>query len=413
MTAPTISTISPTEGHTGGRTLVEITGTNFRLPTAPPATGMTSDPASSVRVKFGTVAASGVAVFSSTLLSCLTPETDERVIEFAWVVVASTNTFAATGHGLTDGTPIRLVADGGLLPTPLEGDRAYFVRDKTTNAFKVAESVGGTAVDVTADGSGKARAIGSYSVTVENIDDDGDLITGETVTKTDAFTFRRPDLGQESELARVVRALLRMLKRQILENVHFATHTDYDADTGDLNAIAFVQRLPALVVANLEVPDDRDYFVEGEQDFEAGAGRFIARRPPVVAMIRFDLIGVSDDPVENLNLLQATRIFFRKNPRITLDRSSTDPTLGAVSYDLECALGGPVTVTRGADAVNVQSFSGEVRIRGVLLEDMPGITTSKPAGIPAHLPHEATTDFGHVSADGPEAVDLDTQRKND
>lgn len=413
MATPTIASVTPAEGHTGGRTLVEIVGTNFRLPTAPAPTGPTSAPPPSVRVKFGTAEASNVAVFSSSLLSCLTPENDERAIEFAWSVVATTDTFTAAAHGLPNGTPIRLVADGGPLPSPLEASRAYFVRDSAADSFKVAESTGGAAVDVSADGLGVARVIGPYSVTVENVDDDGVLIPTETVTKADAFTFRRPDFGQESELARVVRALLRMLKRQILENVHFATHTDYDAETGDLNAIAFVQRLPALVVANLEVPDDRDYFVEGDQDFDAGAGRFVSRRPPVVSMIRFDLIGVSDDPIESLNLLQAVRIFFRKNPRISLDRDGADPSLGKVAYDLEAVLGGPVTVTRGADAVNVQSFSGEVRIRGVLLEDMPGITSAKPAGIPAHLPHEATKAFGHVSADGPEAVEVVGQGKGD
>lgn len=413
MATPTIANVTPAEGHTGGRTLVEITGTGFRLPTSPAPTGPTSAPPPSVRVTFGTVAASNVAIFSSTLLSCLTPENDERTIELAWSVTATTDTFAAALHGLADGTPIRLVADGGPLPSPLDASRAYFVRDATAGTFKLSESVGGAVVDVAIDGAGRARAVGAYAITVENLDDAGAPITGESVTRANAFTFRRPDLGQESELARVVRALLRMLKRQILENVHFATHTDYDAETGDLNAIAFVQRLPALVVANLEVPDDRDYFVEGDQDFDAGAGRFVSRRPPVVSMIRFDLIGVSDDPIENLNLLQAVRIFFRKNPRISLDRDGSDPARGIVAYDLEAVLGGPVTVTRGADAVNVQSFSGEVRIRGVLLEDMPGITAAKPAGIPAHLPHEATKGFGHVTADGPEAVDLDVQGKGD
>jgi hypothetical protein len=165
-------------------------------------------------------------------------------------------------------------------------------------------------------------------------------------------------------------------------------------------------------MANLEVPDDRDYFVEGDQDFAADTGRYISRRPPVVTMIRFDLIGVSDNPVENLNLMQAVRMFFRKNPRITLDRDGTNSLLGTISYDLECVLGGPVTVTRGTDALNVQSFSAEVRIRGVLLEDMPGITTAKPAGIPSHYPHEATKVYGHVTADGPSAVDIDAQAKD-
>lgn len=73
MAVPTITSIAPARGHTGGRTLVEITGTGFALPPDPPDTGIAPAPAPSVAVTFGGVAALEVAVESDTVVFALSP----------------------------------------------------------------------------------------------------------------------------------------------------------------------------------------------------------------------------------------------------------------------------------------------------------------------------------------------------
>lgn len=73
MATPTISFISPTSGWTGGRELVEVYGTNFRLPDPPPSTGPAPAPVPSVKVTFGGSVCPAVWVVSSTLLRVLTP----------------------------------------------------------------------------------------------------------------------------------------------------------------------------------------------------------------------------------------------------------------------------------------------------------------------------------------------------
>lgn len=74
MAVPTISSVSPAAGHSGGKTLVEITGTNFRLPTAPPAVnGITPEAEPSLLVTFGGTAAKRVDVLSTTRAYVLTP----------------------------------------------------------------------------------------------------------------------------------------------------------------------------------------------------------------------------------------------------------------------------------------------------------------------------------------------------
>lgn len=72
MSVPTIAAVTPSRGHTGGHAVVEITGTNFRLPDAPPATGPVASIPPSVRVFFGTSEARRVGVISATRLYAVT-----------------------------------------------------------------------------------------------------------------------------------------------------------------------------------------------------------------------------------------------------------------------------------------------------------------------------------------------------
>lgn len=64
---------------------------------------------------------------------------------------ATGDTITATAHGLVDTT--KIVFQPGATPTGLTAGTTYFVRDSTTNTFKVAATSGGTAIDITADQS--------------------------------------------------------------------------------------------------------------------------------------------------------------------------------------------------------------------------------------------------------------------
>jgi hypothetical protein len=330
VAVPTISTITPNLGHSGGQTLIEIDGTGFALPPAPPSVGVAPVPFPSVSVSIGGRMATQVAVVSSSLIYCLTPKGDP-------------------------GAPVDVV--------------------------------------------------------LWNNDATGTLIPGEVVTAVAAYTFQRPDLTEESELARVVRAFIQEVKRQVHPNVSFSTHTDYDGDTGDLLNLAYVESMPAIILGNLDVPEDRIHAVNAPQEFTSGSGNFITRRPPVVVDVTMTLVGVTDNPITILNLMQAVRMFFKKNAWLELDRDATDATLGSVKYELDWSFAGGVAVSHQGDNSNVESFGGSVVIRGVLLEDMPGISRTKPAAVSAHYPHEATTGVGFVSAADESAVVLQAPQK--
>jgi hypothetical protein len=66
---------------------------------------------------------------------------------------ATTDIITATAHGLIDGTRIT-VSSSTTLPGGLASSTNYYLRDTTTNTFKVSTTPGGTAVDITDTGTG-------------------------------------------------------------------------------------------------------------------------------------------------------------------------------------------------------------------------------------------------------------------
>lgn len=65
----------------------------------------------------------------------------------------TSNTFTSNAHGLSDGARIVLYSTDEL-PGGVSEYRVYFVRDSLTNTFAIAEEDGGTAVDLTSNGTG-------------------------------------------------------------------------------------------------------------------------------------------------------------------------------------------------------------------------------------------------------------------
>lgn len=70
----------------------------------------------------------------------------------------STDTFTSTAHNLVDGCRVQFITSGAL-PVPLALNTTYFVISATANTFKVSAARGGTAIDITALGSGTLTVI--------------------------------------------------------------------------------------------------------------------------------------------------------------------------------------------------------------------------------------------------------------
>lgn len=82
--------------------------------------------------------------------------------EQAVTVDTGTNKIGLAAHGFSAGQPGQFT---GTLPAPLAAGVIYYVRDPGANDFKLAETVGGPAIDLTTAGSGvKFRPFGAVSL---------------------------------------------------------------------------------------------------------------------------------------------------------------------------------------------------------------------------------------------------------
>lgn len=75
----------------------------------------------------------------------------------AFTVNAGTDVFTKTGHGLANGETVRFL--GADLPEPLEQSTIYYIRDVTTDTFKIEASSGSGAIDILDVGSGTIRYV--------------------------------------------------------------------------------------------------------------------------------------------------------------------------------------------------------------------------------------------------------------
>lgn len=86
----------------------------------------------------------------------------------AFTVAAATDKLSSVAHGFSNGDSVVLLT--GLVPgAPLAVETVYYVRDVEANAFKLAATVGGAAINITSDGSGSAVKVGTADVALTGV----------------------------------------------------------------------------------------------------------------------------------------------------------------------------------------------------------------------------------------------------
>jgi hypothetical protein len=285
MAVPSITSLTPSFGPTGGRLLVEARGAGFRMPTPGGARGST------VAVRVGDRTATQISVIEEGRLSFLVPPGRE----------------------------------------------------------------------------------GAADVTIENLDDAGVPIPGESVTLAGGFTYRLPALTEESDLTRVVRAVLRALKAEVIANVCLSVHTDFVPELEGVLAVEQLAELPGLLLSGPDLPENRLYGSSARLATPEDDGRVALRRPPLTVDLRFRLVGVADHATELLNLLAATVAFFRRNASLAVERDPAQPAAGTVSYELDVPRDSAFAASMQAGASNLFTFSGAFVVRGFAFEELAGL----------------------------------------
>lgn len=289
MAVPTIATVFPASGHTGGKGLCEIVGTGF---------------GASVQVTFGGSVCPTVWAVSSTLLRVLTPRHDPSGVRSR--------------------------------PSPDAADLA------------------------------------ASAVVVANLDTSGSPISGETVTKSAAYSFQRPLLDAGTYTTRAIDALLVELRRQVVANVAYNPHSDYDAETGDGLNLIELARLPGLGLTQLRLPTSQQPADREQPEIDIGSSMVAVRAQPVVRDAVLTLLGVSDHSGELQALELAVKMFARDNPVLLVP----DPIGGGeLEYVLDYQRGAEVTFGDRTPG-GVVWFQAEIAVRRIVETDMPGISAS-------------------------------------
>lgn len=209
-------------------------------------------------------------------------------------------------------------------------------------------------------------APGTVDVTVQNIDDAGVLVPGETTTKAAAFAFARPSFdgrdAAESLLARIVRALVTDLRRQLHDNVHLAVHTDYaDAPTGEA-AVAMLASVPGFALVGPRLRENRAESTN-RRGVDVENGITVETRPGRTVDAVFTLIGVHELLQPTLNMLEETTLVFEDGAVLRVE-DPADPT-DPVEY--EVIVEEPFALVSGSNNSNIRAFSGSFSVRAITL----------------------------------------------
>lgn len=377
MAVPTITSITPSRGHSGGGFVARIVGTNFQQQAAPgPGIPAPAAPVA-VRVTIGGVECVA-GICSDTEIDVIIPGVTPAEISTTVTADVSTDEFTAIAHGLFDGDLAVLEGD---FPTPIDTAVAHFVVAATSDTFQLSLTLGGAAIDLLVLGAAPllVKTEAHFDLVIENIDAAGVLIPGETVTLAGAWVPERPDLADEAHVTTVFRAFVEELQRQVIDNVSWAVHTDYDEDTGDID-VAFLPELPGVAVVDLNFkPSDSDRGDEEEisiNDPTGPDGDFAVKRAPEIVNMSGGLLCASNNPLVTLNLFQAMRTFFNKTTRVVVPRDPSDLGKGTIEYELEGDAVADVSMARQTEGSNIVWFMQRFTVFGIRIEHMYGVTTT-------------------------------------
>jgi hypothetical protein len=264
---------------------------------------------------------------------------------------------------LTSISPLSGPASGGDLVT-LHGAFAARVEVRFGDAPAIIVSVRDEAGVSIAQVRTPGHAEAPVDVTLSNIDAAGKPVAGESITLAGTYRFLRPRIVREADLTRLIRALLRELKRQVIENVSLSVAVDFDDAPLEGLDVTAIAKLPSLVLSGPRIKENRFYSTNTlEEEVVAGAKgpEIRRRRPPFTVDVEFALTGASDRAIELLNMMTAVAAFLDRNRWLSMERDPASPTAGEVRWEMD-ASGELQTNLDGKD--DVRAFTWGLVIRG-------------------------------------------------
>ncbi len=208
------------------------------------------------------------------------------------------------------------------------------------------------------------HAEGDVDVVVNNIDTDGDVIPGETVTEVDGFKFLFPNLAVEADLTALVRQVLQFFKTYLHPNVSLTVHTDYDSSTSDGLNITEVAEFPHIVLIGPELVESRFYSLNENSVVSEVGGAFDIQRESRTVDAGFDVLLLSDNTQELLNLTHHIVELFHKIKFFAFSRPIPNPDCSDETFELDIQAGEQFRWDSDPNESNVRQVRGAFIIRG-------------------------------------------------
>lgn len=242
-----------------------------------------------------------------------------------------------------------------------------------------------------------AGSVGGVDVIVRNLDLNGDVIAGETVTATAAYTYQLPQLYRLTRLQYLVDSFITLLKERINPEVMLnSPSTDWDDSPNDGLSITAIAKFPAIVLNGPSIRESRFYSVNTftETDLQPPTiEEFTVRREPRTVNIGFEVLLLSNNTQEILNLSDAFTEFMHVTKLFSVPVDISDPTGDTVDIELDFQGGGDLSWATEENDSNVKQMRGSIILRGFDIVDGPFIGKGAPLGAKLGCPDVALEEF--------------------
>ncbi len=210
---------------------------------------------------------------------------------------------------------------------------------------------------------------GAATITVKNLDVNGNPIVGEVGSLVAGATYARVDLSVEDDLERITRALLHTVKRLVIDNVLVTESVDF---TEDPSAAEFrtvdTAKLPAIVLSGPMLEENKFYDAQVPIE-QVSPTAWKRRRHLVTSDMVFKVAGYDSSYLRTSRLQALMAKAMESHNTISVDRDPADLSKGQITYQLDAA---DFTMSGAPNNSDVRMFTGELRIVGITLEDIAG-----------------------------------------
>lgn len=165
------------------------------------------------------------------------------------------------------------------------------------------------------------------TIAVQNLNADGNVVVGESVTNSALVTWTHPDLVSDGPLARITRTLLQSLKLEMMAaTAPDSTAVDFDDDPGDASRVVVIAEAPSLSLGGPRLVPNGFYRDNSRRYSSAGNSTFAAHAPAVAHDLLFSVTLAARGKMQLLNMIDALLRFSARSIRLYMDRTAGDAT---------------------------------------------------------------------------------------